>query len=134
VGFPTVTGIDWEISDRLALRPDVSFSISSLTSGDGAVSQQSRVLTVGLGIAIYVKRWDALRLYGIPRVAHVLNRSSSTTTTTSTASGSLGVQYPLVPRLSIFAEAGATYTHLRTPSLSTNALANRSAIGAILFF
>jgi hypothetical protein len=128
MGVPALVGFDWELSERVGLRPDFSFTLASST----------RALSAGLSGVFYVRRWDALRVYVSPRFSHTLNRNvagGGFTTTTSSASGSLGGQYALASRFSIFAEVGAAYTHSRQSSnASTNAIANRSAVGAILFF
>jgi hypothetical protein len=130
---PAAIGFDWEISEHAAIRPDLVFSKTmSAQTGD------SWGVGAGLSAPFYVMRWAALRMYLSPRFTHSLNRSSGFSVTTTGVSGSVGGMYALAPRFSVFAETGAGYTHQRTAfeqQVNTvNTFANRSVLGAVLFF
>jgi hypothetical protein len=140
IGYPASAGIVWHLSERLAVRPDVTFSRStneqtnvSLTpfaSTSGASGDNWQV-TAGLSALFYVHRRDALRMYVSPRFAY--SRSTSTSTNTNalplggtttfesaiaqySAAGSFGVQYSLGRTFSLFGEIGAAYTDVESSS------------------
>src|SRR4051794_26349760 len=95
MAYPSVIGVMWHVSDRIALRPEASFSttasdnpqVASLVvvgSGAGTTSGfRSTSNTVGVGISglITVAKWDALRVYLAPRF--VFSRTSGRSTETS---------------------------------------------------
>jgi hypothetical protein len=98
MGYPASVGLMWHISERLALRPEVSFSTStnenptsivlvgtspSLMSSSSSTRSTSSSSTIGVGISglFYVGKWDALRAYVAPRF--VYSRASGTSEYTS---------------------------------------------------
>ena len=143
VGYPASAGVVWHLSERVAVRPEVTFSrstseqtsvplgpfqVTSTSSGD------SWQVTTGVSALVYVHRRDALRMYVSPRFAY--SRTSSTNTNaiaspfggTSTfeskiaqysGAGSFGVQYSLSRTFSVFGEIGAAYTRSETSSSLT---------------
>jgi hypothetical protein len=93
MAYPASVGVLWQVSERFAVRPDVSVAWtstdSSSTVSTGPVpplvfETSSDGYTVGFGASALwtVARWDALRAYVTPRVGY--RRSSSTVTTTTT--------------------------------------------------
>jgi hypothetical protein len=94
MAYPASVGVLWQVSERFAVRPDVSVAWTSTDSSSTAVSTgpfpplvfetSSDGYTVGFGVSALwtVARWDALRAYVTPRVGY--RRSSSTVTTTTT--------------------------------------------------
>ena len=130
---PSLLGFDWDVSNKVAIRPDFSFTRNS--SGEFT----SWTVAVGVSSPIYFRRWTDLSVYASPRISHSLNRGSpSATTTSSSVGGSLGAQYNLAARFSIFAEGGVAYSHVRRSIVgvasTTDTLSNRTALGAILYF
>jgi hypothetical protein len=132
---PTSVGVIWQANERVAIRPDMRVSHSSLDSSTtttvGSVSvtnsSQSSSYSLAAGIAglFYVTKWDNLRSYLSPRFdyAYSHSRTSSsnatpglTTSSTSSVSGSLGVQFDAHRHLSAFGELGATYGWSGTPT------------------
>ena len=144
MGYPASVGLLWHISDRVALRPEISFTWTSLESapntgfelfetGTESDSQQS---TIGVSALFYLARWESLRAYVTPRIAYT--RSSATTElsitpppsffeplppldteTESTSSGMLfsggfGAQYWLGERFSVYGEFGVSFTRTTT--------------------
>ncbi len=99
MGYPASIGVIWHVSDRVAIRPEISLTQISSTSssvittiGPGGVVLSSTTTqastdqwTVGYGASalFYVKQWDALRTYVSPRFvytrASVAGTSSSST-------------------------------------------------------
>jgi len=107
VGYPATVGVSWQISDRIAVRGEGSFSWSSskteepsdnssststFTYADGTtsvvtlggssigVTQESHSVTgtVGVSVLVTLTRTDELRTYIAPRVAWAMSRSTTT--------------------------------------------------------
>jgi len=140
IGYPASAGVVWHLSERVAVRPDVTFARSSNEQTNVAVgpftspsasSGDSWQVTAGLSALFYVHRRDALRTYVSPRFAYSRTSSTSTNTIASpfggtsrfesaiaqySAVGSFGVQYSLGRTFSIFGEIGAAYTQSESSS------------------
>jgi hypothetical protein len=125
MGYPAAVGVIWNVADRFALRPEMTFVGTSSDSSLGDVlgvgtgsSNDGFQIGVGLSALIYLSRWDALRSYVSPRFSYSRNKTSTTSTgssseTTSTSyltSGSFGAQYSLGRRFGVFGEIGLAYT------------------------
>jgi opacity protein-like surface antigen len=152
MGYPSQVGVLWQVTDRFALRPDVSLSRTSIdttsTSPFGA-SSSTDGWTVGFGVSalIRLRQWDAVRTYVAPAVGYTRMRNeltsptltqSRTTTSGYTAGGALGVQYRPVRPFGVFGEAGVSYVHSEYTNFGSTAsgdsIGTRSAAGVILFF
>jgi hypothetical protein len=149
VSAPQAIGIIWHASERLALRPDVTFGFSE-TDGEGVgLDVSSKSFGVGISLLLYTRRWDDLRLYVSPRFTY--SRASSDVDNSldgadSTFSGwglagSVGGQYALGTRFGVFAEAGLSFASqesetasIFTTNRSTWSFGTRTAIGGILYF
>ncbi len=140
MGYPGALGIVWQVTDRFAIRPDVSVtrtSSDSTTTATGLFGGAPLSSTntsegwgsaVGLSALVTVGSIDRLRLYVTPRVAYSHASSDSETgfdgglsaLTASTkgviASGSFGAQYNVHYRFALFGELGAQYASLTTRS------------------
>jgi hypothetical protein len=99
IGAPAVAGVQWQITDRFAIRGDAAFSwnrveqvTGSLTSGTNTVTlttrSRSSVASAGVSALITVSRREQLRLYVAPRVAWQNVSSEFTTDTLSQFGGS----------------------------------------------
>jgi len=86
IAFPAEVGVLWQVSDRIALRPDVGFAWSEQTASFGdddfgayTSDSSSRSVTTGLSVLFTVARWEQLRAYLVPRVGYTFlaNRSLS---------------------------------------------------------
>jgi len=149
ISAPSAIGIIWHPSERLAIRPDVSFSISE-TDGQNAVPDiSSKSITLGVGALFYTHRWDELRLYVSPRFTYSHSATSIDNSVSETdgslsswsAAGSIGAQYALGTRFGVFAEAGLAYSSQESRSGFSNltdrttwTLGTRTAVGGILYF
>ena len=92
-GYPAAVGVLWQITDRFAIRPDVSWSWSSSESsstidvggGFGTISSassfESHTTTFGISGLWTIHREDALRVYLGGRAGY--SRSTGTNTSTS---------------------------------------------------
>lgn len=139
LGYPAAVGVVWHITDRIAVRPDLSVNrsetTSTLTSTSGATifgpavtttttsTQTDTTLTGGLSLLVTLADLDDLRLYAAPRVAYLRSETSSEATTPGfaglgeftatndgvTAIGAIGAQYMLGTRAAVFAESGVQY-------------------------
>jgi hypothetical protein len=133
LGAPSAVGIVWRVSDRVAIRPDFTFAVSS---GESELAAASLILgeppspssTDGSSVAIggsalfYLARWDALRTYLSPRVSFAQSTitSSSSASTGRTegsgrgAAGLFGAEYVLGQRFGVFGEVGLSYSRTTT--------------------
>jgi hypothetical protein len=139
IAYPGSIGAEWHVSERVALRPDFTFSfngnestntISSPFATSSTSSSSGKSIGVGLSALFYVKRWDALRLFIAPRFGFI--RATATTTndnafpggsgppeirnlnSTYVTSGSVGAQYRLGQRFALFGEVGAAYSDVES--------------------
>ena len=133
-GFPTSFGVVWQVGDRVAVRPDVTFSheTTDLTQATTIVinsqpqTSQSRLSTTtdsfssGISGLFFVSKREGLGTYLGARYAH--SRGSSTapsfvtgtgaedvTTTGNLVSGFLGLQYEATRRFGVYGEIGVEY-------------------------
>lgn len=137
MGAPATAGVLWHISERVAIRPEVTVSRSSTESNTTIVFPgNTQVLTTtstgwgmttGLSGLLYFPTTDRLRLYVAPRAAYIRSTSESespsgismpeafaTRSNGVTASGSFGAQYGPHDRFGIFGELGVAYSRQTT--------------------
>jgi hypothetical protein len=95
----------WNVADRFALRPELTFSVTTSDSSLGdilgtgtASSNNGFQIGAGLSALLYVGRWDELRTYVSPRFR---------------------AQYSLARRFAVFGEIGLAYTSMTTTQLLT---------------
>jgi len=145
MGFPQSIGMIWQ-SSRVAVRPEVTFSGSSIDSGGGLDSSSWNV-GVAVSVLFYLHQYDHLRTYLAPRIDYGRSGSTLNGTVTGTSNttrwgaggtGSFGAQYALGDRFSIFGEAGFTFSHSTLPTTlssvgSGNAWGTRSAVGVVFY-
>ena len=136
MGYPPAVGLMWQVTDLVALRPEISFTSSASDPTSipllGTTSNSSSTLGVGVSALFYFWKWDALRAYVAPRFTYSRLHGSSertsqsisfpplstvtTTTTTETTLttesyvGLFGAQYSLHKRFSAFGEVGFGYS------------------------
>src|SRR4051794_3734236 len=86
IGYPASVGVLWQVSDRFALRPELSLSQSSTDSttsspvGAFAVSNDNWQASVGASALCYVGKWESLRTYVSPRFAYSRTQVTSSST------------------------------------------------------
>jgi len=143
MGYPAAIGVIWHVSERVAVRPELSWSHSSseatssgitFSSGTNVVTttttSTSDGWTVGVGASglFYVRKSDGLSMYVSPRLMYTRNVSRMTsstvfppvlpqptefTTSGYLGSGSFGAQYALGRRFGLFGEVGVSYSRVR---------------------
>jgi hypothetical protein len=140
MGYPASIGVLWHITERVAIRPEVSLSQLSNTAtatvtviGPGGVVISSTTTTstndqwnVGVGASglFYVAQWDALRTYVSPRFQYTRGSVTGMSGPTQTdfqsnqylVSGSFGAQYALSRRFAVFGELGLGFSKSSTTS------------------
>ena len=153
MGYPAAIGLQWQITDRFAVRPDINFSFAHVeTESDffDATSESSgRNIVFGLAGIWYTRpAGENFRPYLSPRVAFIHTSSDddddedALTDSSWAASGSFGLQYSPINRLSIFGEAGIAYsrqergidTVLGNVSTTGTTWSTRTAVGVIFYF
>jgi hypothetical protein len=147
MGYPASIGVVWHVSERLAVRPEVSLSITeSSTSGLGSSETDSWVLGTGVSILFYMRKGDNLSTYLAPRFTYTRNDISSEFTnaggTGYSLAGLFGAQYSLGRRFSVFGEAGLGFATQRSTSVTSltefttraHTLNTRTGAGVIFYF
>ena len=140
MGYPAAVGIVWQASEKVAIRPAISFVRSNSTST--SISSGSNTWNLGTSVAAlaYLKKYDNVRTYFSP--SYHYSRTSLTITppsssaspvgpikTTSNSNGgaaAFGAEYAPSSHIRIYGEVGITFTHLTQSASSTNLL-NASA-------
>ena len=100
LGFTTY-GITWHVSERFAIRPDVSFSRSTASQTNlstildqpsspytGTSKSNSHAIYVGVSGLVYIHKLDNLSFYICPRYSYSWSAASSSSTSTQISSGS----------------------------------------------
>jgi outer membrane protein with beta-barrel domain len=152
IGFPTSIGLIWHASDRLAIRPEVSFGgAHTETTIDDALSTEADSTTFSIGGSAiwYVRRWDNLRAYVVPRLVYSRSDGSSesqvsgieleSSSRSFALSGAFGTQYSLHDRFSVFGEIGLAWTDSSSESgFGTSgdgtSWGTRSSVGVVFYF
>jgi hypothetical protein len=162
MAYPASVGAWVQLSERIALRPDLSFSWSSYeTNISDALGQReyaSDYLSTSFGVSaiVTIAQWDALRAYVAPRVSYTrITQNSPTVSFAPVGSppvieqhedvtdgfdvgATFGAYYPLHDRLRVFGEVGAMYLsqsgEREDGRVSQKAFANRTSVGLVLMF
>ncbi len=151
MGYPASVGLIFHLTDRVAIRPELSFSTSDSDSNVPLAVTTSESSTLGVGASgiFYLRRWDKLRTYVSPR--YVYGRSSLTiqsaitpdnpqTIDSHSVAGSFGAQFWMHDRFSVFGEVGIGYTRQRNTSAlidvrnTTNTVSTRTGVGVAFYF
>ena len=163
MGFPQSVGVLWHVSEKVAVRPELSFSWNS--SDSGTTESDHDVFATGISALFYLRKWDNLSTYISPRYS--FGRASGTSASTDDGlsgdseqtsrnhlfSGSFGAQYWMSPRFSVFGEIGLGYQRTSGESSfslpagidpppfieleresSARSVATRSAVGVAFYF
>ena len=151
MGYPASAGFVYHVTDRVAIRPEVSFSFSD-SSSEGEttlLTTDSTQFGTGVSAILYLARYDKLRTYVSPRYTYARAKStaespfSGTTRTTiasHTVAGTFGAQYALHERFNVFGEVGVAYTSQSNTSgaldvrVETDSFASRTGVGVIFYF
>lgn len=147
MGFPESVGLIWHATEKMAVRPEFSFTTNS-TDADFAESSNTTFST-GLSALFYLDRQDRFATYVSPRYA--FRRSASevegrrgeeqeSSSRTHLVSGSFGAQYWLGERFSLFGELGLAYLwgsagdDDEDDEPTARSFDTRSAVGIVFYF
>lgn len=98
MGYPSIVGVIWHATDRMAIQPKISFShnsgeltVESDLTINGVVVSTSSVTTSsdgwsvapGVSVLFYVGKWDNVSAYIAPGYTYARGSSTSTTTAQS---------------------------------------------------
>lgn len=149
MGYPAAIGVHIPVADVVTIRPEVSFSATSVTDATIDTSSWNLGLSVSVLVALY--RDDRLRTYIAPRLEYgraSTDSSSSTVVLPTTldsdrntwgGSGLFGAQYSLSSRFGVFGELGFGFSTTRlpapvgTPRPSAQSWGTRTAVGIVFF-
>ena len=145
IAYPTSVGFIWNVTDRIAVRPDVTFTKSaSVTPPTPSVDSYS--FETGFSALFFVKKWQDVSAYVTPRFAYSRSKTTnsglaggSAVIWSYPASASFGVQYSVNQRFSVFGEAGLEYSRLHNSSpfvlfRTTNNWKSKSGVGVNFYF
>jgi len=132
VGYPSSIGVEWQVSDPIAIRPSISFR-NTHTAGPGTLITDAHDLTAGLSLQWCLRRADDVDFYVSPRLSYVrttseisaslepgtlspllslpISTSSTLKTTGYEAAGLVGARYTPSRHFSVFGESGIAYSH-----------------------
>lgn len=141
-------GVQFKAGERLALRPEFSFSVGSTETTASAITAKADSSTVGLGLSapIYLHRQDRFGAYVSPQFTRLRSKTSLGTVDDPAQSqysvaGSFGADYRVGDRFMVFGELGLAYrwqsiesTALSTTAVKTHATGTRSVVGVGIFF
>lgn len=153
MAYPASVGVLWRVSDKIAVRPELSIAGGESESSSELISTESDTWTINTGVSVlfYLKKYDDLRTYFTPRFnyAHastdtdatgpVINPSISTSNNGIGFSGAFGAEYSLGRKFAVFGEVGFGFSHSTTktsitPSeLSSNNWGSRAGVGVIFY-
>jgi len=151
MGYPAAIGLLWHVSDRIALRPEFSFTLTD-SSSESLVNDESHFLSLGTGVSalFYWPATDNLRTYAAPRFSYARTHGDSTTTESTTdvytIAGMFGAQYSLGRRFAAFGEVGLGYSRQNGKATTSivnvtttianhgNAFGTRTGVGVVLYF
>jgi hypothetical protein len=149
-GYPGAIGVQWHVADRIAVRPDITFSKAD-SSSNGIVDATTDFWSLGTGVSVlfFSTVTDNLRTYVAPRFSfartHGSGDVSNSTTDSYSIAGMFGAHYLLGQRFAVFGELGFGYTRQTGSATTTivnevrttnhgNSVATRTGIGVILYF
>jgi hypothetical protein len=143
MGFPGSIGVIWQAADRVAIRPEFSFSRNTT---EGTIDTTSWTLGTGVSGLFYVAKYDRVRTYVSPRYTYTragataqLSSLADTTVTGWSATGSFGAQYSPSAKFGMFGEVGYGYSRQTTsPGIGSVDLTGknsgtRAGVGVIFY-
>ena len=156
MGYPAAVGIIWHLGDKVALRPELTFSGSSSETdrAGNVIDIESDGWAFGTGISalFYLHQYDRVRTYFSPRFTYtkikttssssngVFDSSSTGRASTYGIAGNFGAEGRIADKFSAFGEVGFGYDHTTTSSSSSstrttgNTWGTRAGVGVIFYF
>jgi hypothetical protein len=151
MGFPTAAGLIWHATDRIAIRPEITFSQvtskAELTLPNASSESTDRSLGLGASLLWYVGSADGnVRPYVSPRIIYSRltedHGDDGEPVGTLAVIGSFGVQYTPSRRFGLYGEVGFGREHTEktrifpdlTVTTSVTSWSTRSAVGVVFYF
>jgi hypothetical protein len=151
-------GLIWHATERVAIRPEVSFSRATYETPTSETDANS--YSVGVSALFYMAKRDNAAAYFAPRYVYthssgeirynsllslptLFPTTAEQSASASQVSGSFGAQYWLGSRFSVFGEAGLAYGTGESESQSgfgmvaktdSNAFSTRASVAAAFYF
>lgn len=123
MAYPASVGFIWNVTDRVAIRPDISFATTSNETPVSSASSSSHTFETGFAVLLYMKKWESTAAYVTPRFSYSRTKvtntglpSGSTVNWSYPSSASFGVQHSLNERFSAFGEVGLEYRRIHFTS------------------
>lgn len=152
MGYPSAFGVLWHVSNKVALRPELSLAGGSSKTNGSGFSSESDATTIATGISalFYLNTADNLRTYISPRFTYshatteqdlssITTSNAKTTANNTAGQGSFGAQYYVSNRFAVFGELGVSFGHTENSSNVTTtkgtawAWGTRSAVGIVFY-
>lgn len=144
MGYPSSVALLWHTTDRIAIRPELTFS--TVSSDTDTTDLDGHAYTAGVSLLFYTMQRDALSTYVAP--AYLFGRSSNesssgfeTTGRVHQVNGSFGVQYRLGERVRVFGETGLSLSKTTNEiddifesESSVTRFGTRGAVGVVFYF
>jgi hypothetical protein len=152
ISAPSSVGLFWQASEKVAIRPEFSFSTSDVSSDESITQSNGSNYNLSVAGLFYLHKWDELRAYVSPRFSYThattdLTSQSGTQLVSSSSdiygfSGSFGAQYMLGRRFAVFGETGLSFAHQNSETESTVSVGDtnvdtfsvRNAVGVVFYF
>jgi hypothetical protein len=134
MGYPTSVAVLWHVTNRVAIRPEVSLNWTSselevaLPVDGGEASTDSFSTAVGVSALFYLGTTDRLRTYVSPRINYVrtaidynlpFTPDFDRTLDGFQFAGSFGAQFAVGDRFGVFGEVGLAYSSSSTTIATT---------------
>ena len=153
MAYPASVGLLWRVSDKVAVRPELSISGGASETSSSSFETESDAWTLNTGVSVlfYLNKYDDLRTYFTPRFTYahgssdtdatgfVTNTSATSTLNAIGLSGAFGAEYSLGRKFGVFGEVGFGFSHSTTKSSiiptesSGNNWGSRAGVGVIFY-
>jgi hypothetical protein len=147
MGYPSL-GLIWQVSDKVALRPQISFDVSSAEVDSvftGTGKAESWDIGFGATALFYLSDADRLRTYIAPQFTYSRSEggrvdTDGTTTDSYSFAGLFGAEYSPTRRFGVFGELGVGYDRQTSDAgsgsanIKSNNFGTRAGVGVILYF
>lgn len=134
IGYPASVGLLWHATDNVAIRPEFTFTGSTVDSSDGT----NWTLGTGISGLLFLRSRDSVRTYVSPRFTYSHSSLSvpqstgedlSRSTNSWGVAGSFGAQYTPNARFGVYGEVGIGYSRAKVSATSFSTEASSSSWG-----
>lgn len=145
MAFPGAIGVIFHATDKVAVRPEFTFTRS--TSETPAINASSWSIGTGVSALFYLSSNDRVQTYISPRFSYEhgsanaqgVTAISDTSSNATGFAGSFGAQYSPTSRFGVFGEIGIAYNHSKSTSslssvdVTSNSWGTRAGVGIIFY-